>query len=247
MFASFQRTTSSLLLPQLASKSPLLMRPAATALRPTMPFFCSSMPVRNFSAAATTINIEADKAPSAGPIAIKITTVQPVTQMDLLQSEIESAKSVATPVCFYPKMHPKPHAQSWSLVKKDMHYSKWKLNAAAECIRGGKSVIEAKNILAQVDKKGGRLISELLEETINAGIKRGYDVDRMFVKNITVGGSILFKKPDIKGRGRTGLIRKPVCSMRLCLEEKSTAEFFKLTVKGQTPPGLSNVFRKMMY
>lgn len=128
-----------------------------------------------------------------------------------------------------------------------MHYSKWKLNAAAEVIRGGKSLIEAKNLLASVDKKGGRLITELLDELTESGIKRGYNPEQMFVKTITVGGSILFKKPDIKGRGRTGLIRKPVCSMRLCLEEKSAAEFFKLTVKGETPPGLSGVFRKMLY
>ncbi len=52
----------------------------------------------------------------------------------------------------------------------------------------------------------------------------------MFVKNITVGSSILFRKPDIKGRGRTGVIKVPVCSMRITLEEKSPAEFYKLTL-----------------
>ena len=160
---------------------------------------------------------------------------------------MEKAKSAQTPVCFYPKAHPKPHTPSWSLVKKDMHYSKWKLNAAAQTIRGGKSVIEAQSILAGVDKKGGRFITELLKEAVEAGVKRGHLPEQMFVKTITVGGSILLRKPDIKGRGRTGMIKKPVSSMRLCLEHKSAAEFFKLTVKGETPVGLSAVFRKMLY
>ena len=69
----------------------------------------------------------------------------------------------------------------------------------------------------------------------------------MYVKTITVGGSILFRKPDIKGRGRTGLIKKLRSSMRITLEEKSAAEFYKLTLKGHTPPGMSALFRRMIY
>ena len=53
-----------------------------------------------------------------------------------------------------------------------MHYSKWKLNAAAQTIRG-KSLLYAKIILANVDKKGGRLITELLDEMEEIGVKRG--------------------------------------------------------------------------
>lgn len=240
MLASLQKT----MLP-MARRSPLFFHPATVTLRPTSSLFFN--PVRSFNAAATMVDIEADRAASAGPFAIKIATVKSVSNADLLEAELAKAKSVQAPVCFYPIAHPKPHTPSWSGTKTGMHYSKWKLNAAAEVIRGGKSLIEAKNLLAQVDKKGGRLLTELLDEVSERGIKRGYNPEQMFVKTITVGGSILFKKPDIKGRGRTGLIRKPVCSMRLCLEEKSPAEFFKLTIKGETPPGLSGIFRKMMY
>ncbi len=127
-----------------------------------------------------------------------------------------------------------------------MHYSKWKLNAAAQTIRG-KSLVDAKVILASVDKKGGRLITELLEEMEELGVKRGKNPEQMYVRTITVGGSILYKAPDIKGRGRTGIIRKPVCSMRIVLEQKSAAEFYKMMLKGETPAGLSGLFRRMMY
>ena len=69
----------------------------------------------------------------------------------------------------------------------------------------------------------------------------------MFVRTITVGGSTLFKKPDIKGRGKTGLIKKPKCSMRLVMEEKTPSDFFKLMLSGKTPAGLSALFRRMLY
>jgi len=49
------------------------------------------------------------------------------------------------------------------MVKKDMHYSRWKLNAAAQLIRGGRSLIDAKNALANADKKGALFIEDLLK------------------------------------------------------------------------------------
>lgn len=111
-----------------------------------------------------------------------------------------------------------------------MHYSRWKLNAAAQLIRGGKSLIDAKNALANADKKGAKFIEELLKEAEELGIKKGRNPEQMFVKTITVGSTILFRKPDIKGRGKTGVIKVPVCSMRLTLEEKTAADFYKLTL-----------------
>ena len=78
-------------------------------------------------------------------------------------------------------------------------------------------------------------------------MKKGRNPEQMFVRTITVGGSIMLKKPDIKGRGRTGVIRKPLCSMRMVLEEKNPAEFYKMMLKGETPPGLAALFRRMVY
>ena len=69
----------------------------------------------------------------------------------------------------------------------------------------------------------------------------------MFVKTITCGGSIAYKAPDIKGRGKCGTIRKPKSSVRIVLEERSPAEFYKMMLKGETPMGMSAVFRRMMY
>lgn len=43
----------------------------------------------------------------------------------------------------------------------------------------------------------------------------------MFVKLATTGKAIHHKKMDIKGRGRTGMIKVPVSSIRITLEERS--------------------------
>ena len=57
----------------------------------------------------------------------------------------------------------------------------------------------------------------------------------------------MFKKPDIKGRGRTGIISKPISSIRIVMEEKTPADFYKLMLQGKTPPGMSALFRRMLY
>ena len=127
-----------------------------------------------------------------------------------------------------------------------MHYSKWKLNCVAHVIKG-KSLIDAKALLATLDKKGAKFMEQLIEELEEQGVRRGRNPEQMFIRTITVGGSIMLKKPDIKGRGRTGVIRKPLCSMRMVLEEKNPAEFYKMMLKGETPVGLAALFRRMVY
>ena len=78
-------------------------------------------------------------------------------------------------------------------------------------------------------------------------MKRGRNPEQMWVKTVTVGSGVVFKAPDIKGRGRCGVIRKPKCNMRIVLEEKTPAEFYALMLKGHTPPGLANIYRQMIY
>ena len=127
-----------------------------------------------------------------------------------------------------------------------MHYSKWKLNAVAACIRN-EPYIDAKKILAGVDKKGARWIGELIDQMADKAIRRGRNPEQFWIRTITVGGSILMRKPDIKGRGRCGTIKKPVCSMRIVMEEKTDSDFFKMMVKGDAPKGLAALFRRMLY
>ena len=89
-----------------------------------------------------------------------------------------------------------------------MHYSMWKLNTVAAAVRG-KSLLDAKASLANSDKKGSKFVEELIDEIKKKGVRRGLKPEQMYVRTATVGGNVMHRKPDIKGRGRNGIIRKP--------------------------------------
>ena len=69
----------------------------------------------------------------------------------------------------------------------------------------------------------------------------------MFVKTSIVGKAIKMKKIDIKGRGRTSIIKVPVSQITITLEERSPQDFYKMIMLGKTPTGLAHTMRKMLY
>lgn len=70
--------------------------------------------------------------------------------------------------------------------------------------------------------------------------------EKLFVKSIICGKGILFKKVDIKGRTKMGMIKKPKCSVKLVLEEKTMQEFYKMIVSGNCPPGIANQLKHVV-
>jgi hypothetical protein len=70
--------------------------------------------------------------------------------------------------------------------------------------------------------------------------------DRMFVKSILCGKGIMFKKMNIMGRSRMGIIKVPKCSVKIVLEEKPLEDFYKLMLKGKSPPGIGHLFRTLL-
>ena len=202
--------------------------------------------MRSFNAAQQTVDIEASKNQFPMPIAIKVTKQREVTMHDLLEEGIEKARAAAKPVCFYPAAHKPEHNPRWSGVKKDMMYSMHKLNAVCAVVRG-QSLVDAKARLAIVDKKGAKFVLELLNQLEEKGVKQERNPEQMYVRTVTVGSGYVYTAPDIKGRGRCGMIRKPKCSMRIVLEERSATDLYKLMLKGETPIGLAALFRRMAY
>jgi ribosomal protein L22 len=85
----------------------------------------------------------------------------------------------------------------------------------------GKHIYDALNVLAQVNKKGGPLVKSVLEAARKNGENKGYSDDRMFVKTAIVNKAIDHKKIDIKGRGKTGMIKVPRSALLITLEERS--------------------------
>ena len=70
--------------------------------------------------------------------------------------------------------------------------------------------------------------------------------DRMWIKTFICGKGLWFKKIDIKGRGKMGIIRVPKSSMKIVIEEKGPIEYYKHLLKGETPAGLADTVRQML-
>jgi hypothetical protein len=69
----------------------------------------------------------------------------------------------------------------------------------------------------------------------------------LWVKEAYVGRGFSHKKMDIKARGKTGLIRVPKSRITIILEEKPEKELIKMILMGQTPLGLAQTMRQVLY
>lgn len=176
------------------------------------------------------------------PVQIKIVKNTVTDDAALLAQSLPKPQS--HPECYFPtKPVPNP---TWIAKKLNIHYSVYKLNCAATLVRK-KHIYDALNLIGNVAKKGGRIVKSVLEAARVNGVRKGFAEERMFVKEIVLGKSLGPKKIDIKARGKYGLIHAPRSTITVVLEERSPADFFKMVVKGETPPTLGHTFRKMLF
>lgn len=95
-----------------------------------------------------------------------------------------------------------------------------KARYVADLIRG-KGSEEALNILAFTKKAGAKIISKLLKSAIaNATQKKTIDIDRLYVKKITVDQGPTMKRYLPRALGRATMIRKRSSHILIVLDEK---------------------------
>jgi large subunit ribosomal protein L22 len=99
-----------------------------------------------------------------------------------------------------------------------------KLNLVAESIRG----MKAEAALAELTFSNKRIsqdVKKLLESAIaNAENNHQLDVDRLFIKEATVGKAFVMKRWRARARGRVGKIIKPFSNMRIVVCEREETE-----------------------
>ena len=99
-----------------------------------------------------------------------------------------------------------------------------KLNLVAESIRS----MKAEAALAELTFSNKRIsqdVKKLLESAIaNAENNHQLDVDRLFIKEATVGKAFVMKRWRARARGRVGKIIKPFSNMRIVVCEREEAE-----------------------
>ncbi len=95
-----------------------------------------------------------------------------------------------------------------------------KARLVADLIRG-KGSEEALNILSFTKKMPARIILKLLKSAIaNATQKKKVDVDRLYVKKITVDQGVTWKRFIPRAMGRATPIRKRTSHITIVLDEK---------------------------
>jgi len=107
---------------------------------------------------------------------------------------------------------------------KTMRVSPQKLNLVAQSIRG----LRADAALASLAFSQRRIAGEVrkvLESAIaNAENNHQLDVDRLYVKEATVGKTMVLKRFRARARGRVGGIQKPFSNLTVIVREREETE-----------------------
>ena len=99
-----------------------------------------------------------------------------------------------------------------------------KLNLLAQQIRG----LTADAALAALTfskRRAANDVKKLLQSAVaNAENNHQLDVDRLSVKEATVGKTVVLKRFRARARGRVGRIRKPVSNLTIIVQEREETE-----------------------
>ena len=107
-----------------------------------------------------------------------------------------------------------------SAKAKSIKTSITKVNLVLKMIRGKKAE-NALNILAFSKKRISNEITKILKSAIaNAENNHQLDIDKLFVKEATVGKSMVLKRFRPRARGRSGKILKPFSKVKILVQEK---------------------------
>ena len=105
-------------------------------------------------------------------------------------------------------------------LAKSLKTSQQKANIILSMIRGQK-VDKAINILSFSKRRISIEILKILKSAIsNAENNHQLDIDRLFVREASVGKSMVLKRFRPRARGRSGKILKPFSRIRILVEEK---------------------------
>ena len=117
---------------------------------------------------------------------------------------------------------------AWAKAKS-LKTSITKVNLVLKMIRGKKAET-ALNILSFSKKRISIEVTKILKSAIaNAENNHQLDIDKLFVKEATVGKSMVLKRFRPRARGRSGKILKPFSKVKILVHEKEKAKEIKST------------------
>tara|TARA_Y100001935_G_scaffold226029_1_gene203468 strand:+ start:388 stop:813 length:426 start_codon:yes stop_codon:yes gene_type:complete len=111
-----------------------------------------------------------------------------------------------------------------SAKAKSLKTSITKVNLVLKMIRGKKAE-NALNILAFSKRRISNEITKILKSAIaNAENNHQLDIDKLFIKEATVGKSMVLKRFRPRARGRSGKILKPFSKVKILVQEKENTK-----------------------
>lgn len=109
-------------------------------------------------------------------------------------------------------------------VARYIRVSPRKLNLVAQLIRG-KAASRALNDLEFCTRRVAKDVKKLLESAIaNAENNYQLDVDRLYVKEATVGRAMVMKRFAARARGRASGIKKPFSRLTIIVRERDAEQ-----------------------
>jgi len=106
-------------------------------------------------------------------------------------------------------------------VSRHLRIGPRKARLVVDLIRG-KKVGDALMILDFVPRKGARLVAKTLKSVVaNAEHQQRVDVDRLYVRSITVDGGTTLKRSLPRAHGRATPIRKRTSHITIVVDERS--------------------------
>ena len=111
-----------------------------------------------------------------------------------------------------------------SAKAKSLKTSITKVNLVLKMIRGKKAE-NALNILEFSKRRISNEITKILKSAIaNAENNHQLDIDKLYVKEATVGKSMVLKRFRPRARGRSGKILKPFSKVKILVQEKENVK-----------------------
>ncbi len=107
-------------------------------------------------------------------------------------------------------------------VSRYLRVAPRKARLVADMVRG-KPVGAAIGLLQQVPKKAARMIGKALKSVVaNAENTQRVDVDRLYVKRITVDGGPVLKRYMPRAHGRATVVRKRTAHLTVVVDERES-------------------------
>lgn len=123
-----------------------------------------------------------------------------------------------------PKTQRKLSDDEAQAVSRFIRTSPQKLNLVAQSIRG-KSAGDALSTLTFSTRRVAGDVRKVLESAIaNAENNHQLDVDRLFIKEASVGKTMVLKRFRARARGRVGRIKKPFSNLTVIVKEREGTE-----------------------